>query len=658
MLDDAAARSAVARHLRRAALPAAGADDAERSLADLARRRGPLRWAIARLAAELVARSSGGSSASPRGWERLGYVRAGDYARERLGLSARSLHDLARVGGALPALPRLEAALLSGALPWSKVRLLARFATRDDEAPWIARARRRTVRVLEHEVRAVDRGALGAGGADADVDEDGHDAEAVETVQLRVDSALCFKWRHARTWAARVAGERISPGTALEMVTAEALSALPAIPEAPLAPEPDPVAPSTRTEAPPSRAEPPPASVEPSPEERLPASVEPRPEERPPTDGSEPPAPRAPAFLQPLVAGLGEADPFELDARLRRAIRLEQRLDAEIAPLLHRVTSPEYEWRARPRTLGSFARERLGMSPRKARALVRLERAGLVCPELRSAWRDGALSWVQAQILVPLLLGGDESEAAAGWRAAWIGFARRVTVRRLEETVDRALALREADPHLWRLCRADPERVDEAREARAEGAPEARAGEVPEGGGRADARVERQTCARPTAVIEGIRLRVTAPREVARLFRAVLCSLRRAAEAETGRLPSEAEAFEAMIDHALATWGVGQRRPGRVGRELAVFARDGWRCTIPGCSSRRNLHAHHIRFRSAGGSDEPANLATLCAAHHHRGIHAGRVRMGGCAPDGLWFELGVRPGRPPLARFRSGDRLS
>ena len=39
-----------------------------------------------------------------------------------------------------------------------------------------------------------------------------------------------------------------------------------------------------------------------------------------------------PAFLVPLVEGLADADAFELDARLRRAIRLEQRLDAEIAP--------------------------------------------------------------------------------------------------------------------------------------------------------------------------------------------------------------------------------------------------------------------------------------------------------------------------------------
>jgi hypothetical protein len=51
-------------------------------------------------------------------------------------------------------------------------------------------------------------------------------------------------------------------------------------------------------------------------------------------------------------------------------------------------------------------------------------------------------------------------------------------------------------------------------------------------------------------------------------------------------------------------------------------------------------HSHHIRFRSAGGPDEPWNRTTLCAFHHHRGVHAGSVRIAGRAPDGLLFELG------------------
>ncbi len=88
-----------------------------------------------------------------------------------------------------------------------------------------------------------------------------------------------------------------------------------------------------------------------------------------------------------------------------------------------------------------------------------------------------------------------------------------------------------------------------------------------------------------------------------------------------------------------------------------VFDRDGWRCTVPGCSSHRNLHAHHIVFRSAGGGDALDNQTTLCAFHHQRGVHAGLVRIQGRAPEGVTYELGLRPGLPPLERYRSGDRL-
>jgi hypothetical protein len=52
---------------------------------------------------------------------------------------------------------------------------------------------------------------------------------------------------------------------------------------------------------------------------------------------------------------LDSADAFELDARLRRALGLEQRLDAEIAPLLRHVVCAGHEWRVRFQTLAVFA---------------------------------------------------------------------------------------------------------------------------------------------------------------------------------------------------------------------------------------------------------------------------------------------------------------
>ena len=96
------------------------------------------------------------------------------------------------------------------------------------------------------------------------------------------------------------------------------------------------------------------------------------------------------------------------------------------------------------------------------------------------------------------------------------------------------------------------------------------------------------------------------------------------------------------------------RAPGAA-RPDPVIERDGYRCAVPGCTSRRNLHDHHIVFRSAGGGHWEWNRVTLCAFHHQRGVHRGELIVRGRAPDALVFELGVRPGQPPLARYVSGD---
>ena len=122
--------------------------------------------------------------------------------------------------------------------------------------------------------------------------------------------------------------------------------------------------------------------------------------------------------------------------------------------------------------------------------------------------------------------------------------------------------------------------------------------------------------------------------------------------ATSGRTDSEDAQLDAMLDGALLTWTL---RDPRARRPDPVVERDGYCCAVPGCTLRRNLHDHHLRFRSAGGSDAPGNRVALCAFHHQRCLHVGFMRIRGRAPDGLVFELGLRPGASPLARYRSGD---
>ena len=85
---------------------------------------------------------------------------------ERLGLSARCVRSLALVGGAFHDHPRLEEASASGALGWTKVRLLASLPRGEDEAAWIARASQATAAELSKLVRAGNRGSLEGGALD------------------------------------------------------------------------------------------------------------------------------------------------------------------------------------------------------------------------------------------------------------------------------------------------------------------------------------------------------------------------------------------------------------------------------------------------------------------------------------------------------------
>ena len=56
---------------------------------------------------------------------------------------------------------------------------------------------------------------------------------------------------------------------------------------------------------------------------------------------------------------------------------------------------------------------------------------------------------------------------------------------------------------------------------------------------------------------------------------------------------------------------------------LQVLARDGFTCQL--CGNRRELDAHHIRFRSPGGDDSLKNLLTLFRKCHAQ-VHASRNR--------------------------------
>jgi hypothetical protein len=304
-----------------------------------------------------------------------------------------------------------------------------------------------------------------------------------------------------------------------------------------------------------------------------------------------------PADVEQLADGLDGVGVFSLDRRMRRAVQAMQRIDWQTGRLLRVFCDRRLHRAFGYRSAAHYTRERLGLSARKARVLVALERSTWQAPAFDEAYRGGRLSSVRALTLLPLV-----RETTA---AAWVARAAAVTVRRLADEVEWALvAGEESPPPLGTSLTID----------------------------------ERQMRARPDWEREDVAIAFTAPVSVVALLRTAILAFAQPAR-------SFSHGFERLLTHARQTWEALPRH------RDPVFARDGWRCAVPACTARRALHDHHVVFRSQGGGNEQDNRIAICAAHHLRGIHAGHVRASGMAPHDVTWELGVRPGREPLLRL-------
>jgi hypothetical protein len=606
----------------------------DRHLRRLARHEALARLLLGRLARPLLKR---------RLHDELGFVRLGDYGRERLGLSARELQSAAQVAAALENLPAVAEAFTGGAISWTQARLLAAVASPATDSAWLARARGRTVRALEAAIRAArggvdvagagdDAGALGetpeshrpsasdaipasrGAGAASDAsarppspsceaaleecDEEGRLVEGEPEVRFLLPCPLWVRarWRETVELARRVAGEQLPVWQAAEAIAAEGLSwraatavGTAAPPGAPPTPSISPPRPGGTTEAP-----------DPAEVGAAFAWIDWRAVEA-----------ALPDDLEALGEGVDGLDARTLDRRLRTAVRALGRVDWQTGRLLRLLFDLRLYTLLGFRSAGQYVRERLGICTRKARMLVAVERRTWDSPALMDAYSTGTLSWVQALTILPVVR---ESPRSA---AAWVARAAEVTVRRLADEIAWALERRDAAGTYWLPV------------------------EPPPPGAVLD-RPERQTRAPGDLAPLDAAIAFSGPASVVALFRDALAAFR-----EPG-MPAW-RACELLLAHAREEW---TRQPRH---RDPVFARDGWRCAVPGCSARRNLHDHHLRFRSQGGDNARANRITICAAHHLRGIHRGVVRAGGRAPDAVRWALGVRPDRAPFMELL-GDR--
>lgn len=329
--------------------------------------------------------------------------------------------------------------------------------------------------------------------------------------------------------------------------------------------------------------------------------------------GSEPPdtglpweavAAAIPDDVAALAVDAESLNPFLLDDRLRQVVRMLKRVDWQTGRLLALVAGLRLYRAFGYTSLKIYVECRLGFSLRRARALLALDRAARQCPELLQAYSEGRLSLARALVLLPVL----HPETAA----VWVALATEVTLRRLENSVAWALETAEQDAPI----------LPPPAEGRLELSPLA---PVQIGALRADAAITFSGPATVVGLLWAVIRSYTPPGEP--LWRGL----------------------ERLLVHVSGHWAAQPRA------RDPIFARDGWRCGVPGCTARSSLHDHHVVYRSQGGDNRRENRVAICAAHHIHGIHGMRLRVTGVAPDDLTWEIGWRRGRPPLLRTH-GDR--
>jgi hypothetical protein len=652
------------------------ADLVDSYLRRLSRREALARVAIGRIAEAFLRRSA---------HNRLGFARVGDYTRERLGLCASQFYDLARVARELGALPFVASAFERGEIGWTKLREITAVAKPETEAEWLELARCYTadgLKIIVKKLETVSGGGAAAAADDVErfalkavataveqarreagyaapsddppaapdvaaaLEDDEVDGEPPALFRLRCPRRVWRLWHRARELARRVAGSELADWQIAETIAAEALSASGYREGSDCGGTDVGVARIARQSA--LRYHPAMMSAN---------------YLREPRDGTECPWGEdydeidvirwqlpldvidepLPEALTALGDTAFEHDAHELDRRMRKLLAATQLIDGQMGALLRTCFGLRLYLDLGYRNQGAYVRNRLGMCSRKSRGLVAMERKSLyVSSELTRAYRDGRLSWYRALMLLPIV---DEANAQA-----WIERACSVAARRLRDELEWALEIQgnaplatvmpppAGAPLATRPCPTCGVEHD-FREFHENDAFDCGSGDERQIRGHGS---ERCAALRyPEEALADVEIRIRGPVSVISLLIAAV-----EASKEGGEPPWRA--FERVLAHVVEYWESAPRH------RDPIYARDGWRCAAPACTSRRNLHDHHIVFRSQLGGSEHDNRITVCAFHHLRGIHIGTFRVAGRVSKGLIWEVGVRPGKPPLIRC-AGD---
>ncbi len=587
------------------------------------------------------------------GHKHLGYVTPAVFCREELGISATAAWDSVRLAEGLLRRPILRQAFLEEGLPRTHVLELLRLDEAGD-AEWAARAANLPVQELRRVTRPLRPSRAG------------EEKEAARFRTYDLEAEPYATWLAAVELARRREGRDLGPADALEQILAEFAAARPLqVPSGDgqattldgcagtahsaslLLPK------EGRQES--ACAPSAPAPFQRDPRWLAPASTSPIDQgDTEAGSGCATPATGPPPELPGLLRQELPRSPRKLTRLARKLLASRERLELQRGRILRRVQEGRLYREAGQRSLRAWLENR-GIAASTAFQVTardqRLEKHGL----LRQALSEGRLSPTQVDLLLRLPRRADAEN--------WVAYAEEHTCRRLEEAVEAARVLATRFPSTWTHRRGAAPGEDETledfrRQAGLQGFEStcedlARAFEQAESSRTAPEGVQTSAAPPPAPTPTSnpsagatadpppaLRLRLVLPESLDRLLQAAEARLRQ----DAGQALTSEECLYILCLVFLRQAGQEDSGQGRVRRQ--ALERAGWRCEVPGCACRTNLHVHHIQRRSQGGSDELENLAVACSSHHLRHLHGGTMRVEGEEPATRIWEIGLEEGEP------------
>jgi len=593
-----------------------------------------------------------------------GHQNLGDFAREVVGTSPATARRRVRLARVLESSPEAREAFLDGRLGLCQAVLLAPVLGKEADPFWVELAERLSYRELRDRVVEARR-------HDASVDP--HEGAACRFLRFQAPAAVALSWHHAVELGRRVLGFEAPAHACFAAMLAES---------------------SGETDNPGRRAEP----------IRLRkrgtwVSSYATGTARPENPGAWPNTWRPSAscrvrawetirLVEREIAGwfrlCDDASSESVVPSLQALQQLDRPLRLLRARLLRDARALDLPAALGYPDLPSFVQHRLRLSERAARDLLAEASVFRSSQPLQAAFVEGRITGAQARSIHRLTLGGDPEpwiDRAEGVtrlqferESSWILRCHELlphpgAVRPLPDATleDRLLAI--LIEHGWTAERVEahmnscdvevPEDPDPARDPRSlrrleilldlcvlEMYPDGVSGEPGLPSETTESGIEPADPAprswlRQTLITGGgmVPISLTLPRDVHDQWTSVAARIR----SRHGPAPTWA-VFGQIVCRAVQEWTCGD--PAARPTEHRILERDGYRCTAPGCTSRRNLEAHHIVFRSHRGSDAPGNLTSLCAFHHRHAVHANRAQVRGLAPGTLAWVLGLGTGMP------------